>query len=209
MLSVRRQAQLGLLLACIVVVSSLCVLAAGARQAQVRGPVYMPAFKLADTDGKSVASAQFKSAATVYYFYSTRCSTCNDLAAQLHDWTRQLDSRAKIVGVHTRFKGPTAPAAEVRVQNAVAGLTFPTLMDDDAKLATQLGVDRTPTLVVVDAKGVIRSRKTLAAEGTADKLFAAMSETIQSMLQPATPPVTTPIVTAAKPKLVLADKVVR
>lgn len=163
-MSSRRSAQLGLLSVCLLVVTSLSVLVASARDTGTGfKPFPAPSFRSTDTNGSRLSSTSLKGKVTVLYFFSVRCPVCNDYTNRVLDLTRRYanDSRVQFIGVHSTAVGREVPTHEVRVQSMVSGLTFRTLDDRDGSVARTLKVARTPTVVVLDRDGMIRYQGTI------------------------------------------------
>ncbi|HLL89790.1 MAG TPA: redoxin domain-containing protein [Tepidisphaeraceae bacterium] len=182
MLSPRRSAQLGLGLACLLLISSLGVLAAGASDgakhlAKAAAPIpsammattAAPHFALTDLDGRTVSDAALRGHTTVLYFTSVRCPTANRYARRFAELARQHggDPRVQVLAVQTLPANSDVSLTEVRVQAKVSGWTCPTLMDRGATLAKAFGVTHTPTIVVLDPSGTVRYRGALDDDAAA------------------------------------------
>jgi peroxiredoxin len=147
----------------LLLVSALGVLAAGSVGNRTHRAEAIPAFTLADTTGTTISSADLKGKITVFYFYSVRCPVSNDYSDRITALARRFAGNAKMrfVGIHSTAMGQPVSSKEIEVLARVNGMTFPTLCDNNGKVAARLGVTRTPTVIVVDEKGMIRYRGAL------------------------------------------------
>jgi peroxiredoxin len=153
-------AQAGLAVAGLVLLTALGVLAAGGAEGRTPLPGALPQFTLLDTNGSAVSAASWKGKITVLYFYSVRCPVCNDYTDRVSALARRFSSNANVrfVGIHTSSGGTAVPREQVGVLARVNGMNFPTLCDDDGSVARQLGITRTPMVVIADEQGIIRYR---------------------------------------------------
>lgn len=113
-----------------------------------------PAFTLEDIEGRKVSFAPGGGTPSVVVFFSAFCPLCRELAPSIADIAARGEGKVRFVGVNLdgrRF------AAAVRSFVAAHGFRFPVLLDeirDDLFLASDgYGVDKTPTAVLIDARG--------------------------------------------------------
>lgn len=116
------------------------------------------AFTLKELDGKPVRYQPGGGKSSIVVFWSAFCPLCRELTPSINDIVRRHGGAIRIVSVNLDGK---------RFQNAVRsfvkenGITYPVLLDeirDDLFTASDpYGVEKTPTVVVVDGSGIVRS----------------------------------------------------
>jgi peroxiredoxin len=175
-----------LAVACLLLISTLGVLAAGSAENRAREPRALPAFALADTAGTTMSSADLRGKITVLYFYSVRCPASNDYSARITALARRFGSNPKVrfVGIHSTAKGYSVSPQQIAVMARVNAMTFPTLCDADGKVAADLGVTRTPTVVIVDENGMIRYRGALDDNSDPSRVKTSFArQTVEALLR--------------------------
>src|SRR3954454_16431151 len=117
----------------------------------------LPSFHLRDTAGKVVSADDFKDAkAVVFVFIGTQCPVNNTYMprlVELHSHFTKDDVR--LVGINSNEHDTKEDIQGHAKQHK---LTFPVLRDERQRLADQLGAQRTPEAIVVDAAGKVRYR---------------------------------------------------
>lgn len=120
----------------------------------IRAGESAPAFALDDLDGRNVPFDPARGRPTLLLFFSAFCPLCRDLAPSVALAASRAEGKARVVGVNLDGKRFAAP---VRSFVAAHGFRFPVLLDeirDDLFLASDgYGVDKTPTAVLIDARG--------------------------------------------------------
>lgn len=155
-----RCANLGLLAAGTVFVTCMLILGMRASNRQLEAARRAPTFELADTEGGSISLAALRGKVTVLAFGSLQCQVTSAycdrivrLARQYRDSTRFAMYRVNVSA------GSDHPSInEIRLHGHMTGQTFPTLLDTDGRVARKFGVNRTPTVVVIDQQGMVRYR---------------------------------------------------
>jgi peroxiredoxin len=168
MLSPRRCAQLGLSGAVLLAVVCVALLAAGAaedKRLMAGHPgASAPDFALheaSDPAGRIVRLSDLRGSVVVAYFCSIRCPVSNDYDERIAKLSARYakDGRVKFLAIHC---GSAAQSPmEVAVQSSVAGLHFPHLLDSNGAVASQYGVQQTPTFLVIDRAGKVQYRGAL------------------------------------------------
>ncbi len=140
---------------------------APALRALVRPGEEAPAFRLENLDGRAVSVRPGHRKPLVIVFFSAFCPLCRELAPAIVALAARPGGTARFIAVNLDGR---------RFSNAVRsfvdeyGLKFPVLLDeirDDMFLASDpYGVDKTPTAVLVDGRGLVRA--TYVAEGMRD-----------------------------------------
>lgn len=131
-----------------------------------------PAFTLKDIDGKEVAFKPGTGKPALIAFWSVFCPTCKELVPEIDKLSVRHGAAVRVVGVNLDGK---------RFTNAIrsflkeTGLRMPVGLDDirnDFFIASDpYGVEKTPTVVLVDGAGVVRAA--WAAERTREFLQGA------------------------------------
>ena len=116
-----------------------------------RGP--LPPLEGILTDGTALNVEQWRRAhggdAFVLYVWATWCPICKTVEGSIDAVAR--DAPALTVAMQS------GSGAEVGRFLAARGYRWPTLVDGDARLSRQLGVDAVPTLIFVDRAGEVRA----------------------------------------------------
>lgn len=112
---------------------------------------------LLDLDGNSHARSEWREAkALVYCFLGTECPVSNGYAAQMQRLAdRYAEQGVTFVGLYSE---PAVTVDEARRHGEEYGLKFMRLLDGEQTVATQAGIKRVPTFVVVRPDGVIAYR---------------------------------------------------
>jgi thiol-disulfide isomerase/thioredoxin len=133
----------------------------------------------------SVTESAFDSAAAkapvVYVVESTTCPYCNRYAPRL----REIEDLCAARGVDVLHVYPnrSEPADEKVAWHAKQGFRGGQVLDADASIAKSLDVSRTPTAIVVDAKGVIAYRGGIDdAPGGAEPTQRFLRDAIEAVL---------------------------
>jgi len=117
----------------------------------VRGP--LPPLEGTLADGSATTVEQWQRAhggdAFLLYVWATWCPICKTVDGSIESVARE----APVLTVAMQSGG----GAEVGRFLDARGYRWPTLVDDDARLSRQLGVDAVPTLIFVDRAGEVRA----------------------------------------------------
>ncbi len=115
-----------------------------------------PAFALEDTDGRTVAVNPGGGTPSLIVFFSAFCPLCRELAPSLREIAASANGAILVVAVNLdgkRFTGAVRSFIEEY------SFRFPVLLDEirnDMFLASDpYGVDKTPTAVLIDARGSV------------------------------------------------------
>lgn len=122
-------------------------------------PGPFPDFELPALDGGRLSLADLKGSPAVVVFWGYWCGSClkeMSYVQQLVD--RHGDKGLKAVAIHGHF--PSQPSEEdqlryVRRALSRSGVSFPTVIDDQADLYARLGIAATPTTYLLDRSGNI------------------------------------------------------
>lgn len=134
----------------------------------------LPAFSLKDLSGHRVGNSELRALRrpVLLLFSDPNCGPCNSMRADLDRWAAQYADRFALV-VATR--GAKDANRKSYAKTAAAHV----LLDGDTKLAGQLSTMPTPSAIVVDAEGVIRSDVAIGQRGI-EALIASLAGTVPS-----------------------------
>lgn len=115
----------------------------------------IPAFAANDAAGKSVSSEDLKGSRTLLTYWSLSCGWCGQMLDDLREWdkTRGLDEPNLLL--------VSSGDAE---RNRELGLRSTILIDDEKTLPHSLGMNATPSAVLIDEEGKIVSEIAVGAQ---------------------------------------------
>jgi peroxiredoxin len=113
-----------------------------------------PEFGLSALDGSRINSLSFKGKAVLLNFFKSNCPWCQQEMPRL----AHVYERVKEQGLHVPIVGivvgeDTLESAQTFAQSS--GLNIPLAIDSDNKLRQEFGITRVPTLVLLDAQGLV------------------------------------------------------
>jgi peroxiredoxin len=126
---------------------------------------------LTDTSGKLHNLSDYSGKTVVLAFWSFKCPVSLAYDERLASLQERYGPRGVVVlGVASNSN---ESAAEIRRNAANLKIAFPILLDEGASLADRLGATRTPSVYILDAKGVVRYKGGVAqAEEALDAVVA-------------------------------------
>lgn len=128
-----------------------------------------PDFALADSQGQTIELARLRGAPVLLNFFKSDCSWCQVEMPKLADVYRRLaDLDLHIVGVAV---GEEAAQAE---QFALDKELDFSIVADAGETGAAYGLERVPTLVLVDAAGIVAQ----VYEGSSEQLASIVEQTI-------------------------------
>ena len=132
----------------------------------------VPAFLLKDLAGLRVGNADLRTLRrpVLLLFSDPNCGPCNSMRPDLERWAAQYADRFALV-VATRG------AKDANRKHYAGTAASYVLLDTDMKLAEQLSTMPTPSALVVDAQGVIRSDVAIGQRGI-EALVASLTGTV-------------------------------
>lgn len=113
-----------------------------------------PEFQLRQMDGSTISLADLRGHPAVLIFWTSWCSFCKAEAPEFNRLVRRY--RAKGV----RVLGINIQDSEKRTRAGIKdfGIRYPVARDADAQVAQRYQVISTPTVIILDAQGVVKSR---------------------------------------------------
>ena len=92
----------------------------------------------------------------VLNFFASWCGPCNAEAPHMEKefWQKYRSRGVQVLGVNAGERGPQTELA--RQFSKKHGLTFPVLIDEGDRVATQYGVIGFPTTIVIDRQGTVK-----------------------------------------------------
>ncbi len=115
----------------------------------------LPEFFENDLDDKLIASADLRGKKTLIVFWSPTCGYCQQMLADLQNW--EAEKSAGEPDLLLLSSGGT-PA------NRGLNLRSPIILDDENKLAHELGMNGTPTAILISEHGKIASEPAVGAD---------------------------------------------
>jgi peroxiredoxin len=113
-------------------------------------------FSLKDTQGHTVALADFAGKPVVVVFIGTECPISNNFLLRLTELHKAFSVRGvQFLAINSNDQDTAAQVADHAKKNAI---TFPVLKDEGSAVADQFGARRTPEAFVLDAERHIRYR---------------------------------------------------
>lgn len=157
MISPRRTAQIGLVFACLLLVSSLTVLVTGAatdhRPGNGQPGMQAPEFALSDASGHTYTLNSLHGKVVVIEFACQNCPIAADYGQRIDDMTRHYANDDRVAVLSILSVKPNAKAVA-----AADNASIPALLDVGSQVTNAYGADRTPTFFVIDQHGVIQYR---------------------------------------------------
>jgi cytochrome c biogenesis protein CcmG, thiol:disulfide interchange protein DsbE len=137
------------------VLKAFAVTAVASQQPEPQGTVEVgqaaPEFQLGLMDGATISLADLRGNPAVLIFWTSWCSFCKAEAPEFNRLVRRY--RAKGV----RVLGINIQDSEKRTRAGIKdfGIRYPVARDADAKVAQRYKVSATPTLIFLDAQGMV------------------------------------------------------
>ena len=149
----RRCAQLGVVLAFIVLFASIAALVLIPRYSKPVGVADIgttaPDFELHDTQGRTIQLAGCRGQAVVLFFCNAFPTPQEDYTPRVAQLAEQYQGDGRVQFLAIAAAGDGAEAAH---------RTFPTLIDDHGAVAARYSAYPKPFLIVIDPKGQVRYR---------------------------------------------------
>jgi peroxiredoxin len=116
----------------------------------------LPEFFETDVFDKIVASQDLRGKKTLVTFWSLTCGYCDQMLDDLRDWdkTKGADEPNLLL----ISQGETEPHRQLNLQS-------PIILDEDRHISKQLGMNGTPSAVLINEDGKIVSETAVGAEG--------------------------------------------
>lgn len=159
MLSPRRKAQLGLCTAVLTLGGFFAALVAGTFFSE---PIPFadvgysaPEFSLPNTEGTTMQLRDFRGKTVVLCFGSTRCPKTTDYNSRVGSLARQYSADPRVQFLAVNVSTTSIDPSEVRVDARLSDRSFPTLIDERARVAELFSAAHTPQFVVIDPQGVV------------------------------------------------------
>ena len=112
-----------------------------------------PAVSAAQLDGTPFTLAAHRGKPVVLVFWASWCGPCKRELPELTELVEHYGERVVFVSINAGETAPTAARAA-----AEWGISWPVVTDPDIQIQVDYRVDAIPTVVIVDADGVIRFR---------------------------------------------------
>jgi cytochrome c biogenesis protein CcmG/thiol:disulfide interchange protein DsbE len=153
----RRAALLSFVMAAVAAVVMLLATGLGRDPSVTASPLVgraAPEFTLPGLDGPGVTLSALRGQIVVVNFWASWCAACHDEQSVLDaTWDRYRDSGVVLVGIDFE---DTAGSARDYVHDA--GVSYPTVVDRDSRVALAYGIRGIPETFVIDRTGRIAER---------------------------------------------------
>lgn len=134
---------------------AMMLAALGARGADLPVLGKAPSWKLKDTAGKEVSSAEFKGKVVVLDFWATWCPPCRaEIPGYIALQKKYADKGVVIIGVSVDEQGAAAVVPFAKAQ----GINYRMLLANDDAVAAFGNIQAIPTTFVIDRDGNIRAK---------------------------------------------------
>jgi peroxiredoxin len=129
-----------------------------------------PDFTLTNLEGQTIQLSQLRGAPVLLNFYNSTCAWCQTEMPRLADvYRRQEEVSVQFLGIVTADDRATAVAFANNKR-----LEFPIVLDSEHEVCTAYAIERVPTLILVDAEGIV----TQVYEGASEQLAGVVEQTI-------------------------------
>lgn len=116
-------------------------------------------FRLADTAGRTHSLSQYSGRIVVLSFWAFKCPVSLSYNERLGALQAKYQNAGVIVLAVDSNANETP--AEIRANVANLRLPFPVLLDEDGALAEKLHATQTPSVFIIDGRGILRYRGAL------------------------------------------------
>ncbi|MGI8639785.1 MAG: redoxin domain-containing protein [Pyrinomonadaceae bacterium] len=115
----------------------------------------LPEFSLLDVSNKTISSKDLRGRKTLIAFWSTTCGYCREMLEDLRDWDKT--------------KGADEPdllllSEGEAEQHQTLDLQSPILLDKEREISNEIGMEGTPSAILVNEEGKIISETAVGAE---------------------------------------------
>lgn len=154
------------------VIVILFLLTANSYAIEVGSPA--PDFNLKTLEGKDIRLSDYKGKNPVYLvFWATWCPVCEEEIPNLKAIYSRFQSKGLIMlAVNVGINDSAKKAAMYKEKHK---LPYPVLFDNDSSVTKLYGVMGTPTMIILDKKGIIRYRASVVPDDL-DKHFDKLME---------------------------------
>lgn len=138
-----------------------------------------PEFQLQQENGQTISLADLRGHPAVIIFWTSWCPICKAEAPEFN----RLMRRHRASGI--RVLGINIQESEKRTRAGIKdfGIRYPVARDGDASMARRYQVSATPTVIFLDAEGVIKYRGTRLPEDYDRRLEALLMQHQQPQLE--------------------------
>ncbi|MDF2439593.1 MAG: hypothetical protein JWN98_577 [Abditibacteriota bacterium] len=135
-----------------------------------------PDFTLQDEQAQSMQLSQFRGTPVLLNFFNSTCPWCQTEMPRLAELYRRLsDDKEVDVAILGIVVGQDTPPSAAQFA-ADKQLDFPMAVDADGAVRVAYQLERVPTLVLVDAQGIVQR----VYEGASEQLAGIVEQTIMS-----------------------------
>jgi peroxiredoxin len=140
-----------------------------------------PDFALTDLQGRPVQLSSLRGTPVLLNFFKSTCAWCQAEMPRLADiYRRMSDVDVRVLGVVVGKDDASSVERFARDKN----LDFPLAVDDQHQVRADYGLQRVPTLVLVDAEGKVAR----VYEGSSEQLSGIVEQTILAAARGDEPP---------------------
>ena len=114
----------------------------------------VPDFELSDSAGKTVKLSGFRGSLVMIYFWSARCPYVKRYEERIQKIVSDYQDRGvRVIGIDSNENETLEDIQSVISERRIS---YPVLLDDDNKIADQLGAITTPHVFIIDRDGILR-----------------------------------------------------
>lgn len=131
-----------------------------------------PDFQLAQMDGASISVADLRGQPAVLVFWTAWCPICKEEAPRINALAEQYESKGvRVLGINIK----DSPA---RTEGGIKefGIRYAVARDAEGNIARSYKVTGTPTIIILDRKGVVRYFANELPEDYASRLDALLAD---------------------------------
>ncbi len=135
-----------------------------------------PLFTLSSTDGTTISLASYKGSPVLLEFMDVDCAYCQEEAPVLSSLYGNYSTRGvRFISVDINFEGATDTPTRIDAFRQTYNTPWPYCLDPGQTVQTAYKVDSTPTIFIVDSKGIVYKEMVGVDQASQANLVAALN----------------------------------